>query len=325
MTKLKLNIFFLLFACPIMIFGQWDIPYSQFWMSKGYLNPAFSGSDDRVDISGAYKMLWMGVEDAPRQLFLSAVTPVDFLGSRHHVGLGLSNVSVGNERNSLLSGKYSYRFKIGTSSLAIGLEAGVYELNFDASSFRFQQDSIKGDFEKVAVNPVDKKTFNLNAGVSWQTKQFFAGISAKHLTQPRYYYVDKIGTAVDASADSTFAKIPLTFNFIAGYNIKLFDTLFEIQPMVFAQTDGINIYRNAAIKLAFDEKISIGASWRDKDGYAFFGGFKFQDVEVGYAYDIYKSSIGKESKNSHELTLRYHFPFDLNHKKTQPYKSIRLL
>lgn len=326
MTKLRLYILLLLFvSCPVLIYGQWDIPYSQFWMAKSYLNPAFGGKAEQIDLAGGYKMLWSGIEDAPRQLHFSAVTPVDLLGLRHHAGIMVSNVSVGNERNSILSGIYNYKFKIGASTLALGIEAGVYELNFDASIYALQQDSIHGNLDKIVVNPADKKTFNLNAGIAWQTQRFFAGIAAKHITQPRYYYVDQIGTATDVSADSTYAKIPVTYNFVAGYNIKLFDTLFEMQPMVFGQTDGTNIYRHAAILLAYDKKFSIGISWMGNDGYAVFGSLRLWDIEVGYAYDIYKSGIGKESNGSHELTFRYHFPFDLNHKKPQPHKSIRLL
>lgn len=326
MKKLKLHILLsLLLIVHMGAYGQWDIPYTQFWMTKSYFNPAFGGKVEQIDLEGGYKMLWSGIEDAPRQLYFSAVTPVDFLGLRHNAGIIVSNVSVGNERNSILSGIYNYKFKIGASTLSLGIEAGIYELNFDASTYTLQQDSVHGNPDKIVVNPVDKKMFNLNAGIAWQTQRFFAGVAAKHITQPQYYYMDKIGAAADVSADSTFTKMPVTYNFITGYNIKLFDTLFEIQPMIFGQTDGTNIYRHAAILIAYDKKFSVGVSWKDNDGYAFFSGLMFQDVEVGYAYDVYKSEMGKKSNGSHELTFRYHFPFNLKHRKPQPHKSIRLL
>lgn len=95
------------------MYGQWDIPYSQFWMAKSYLNPAFGGKAEQIGLAGGYKMLWSGIEDAPRKLCFSAVTPVDFLVSRHHAGIMVSNVSVGNERNSILvnTRKYSSGFQ----------------------------------------------------------------------------------------------------------------------------------------------------------------------------------------------------------------------
>lgn len=326
MRTLKLNIVvFALFACQAWIHAQWDMPYSQFWLAKGYYNPALGGDSENIQLSGGYKYLWSGIEDAPRQFYLSATTPVLFFGMNHQVGVVASNVSLGSERNSLLGGQYALGRQMGKGRFTIGIQAGVRELNFDESSYALQLDSTKGNRQRIVANPVDKRTFDLNAGISWTTDRLFAGVAAMHVNRPGFYYMDKSGTAEGLSADSTFSKIPLAYNLMAGYNIQLFHTLFELQPMLFIQTDWTWSATRAALQITYDKKYSVGASSSGNEGYTLFARWRFQEMELGYAYDAHRSGMGKESNGSHEITLRYRFPMDLSGRTPQPHKSIRLL
>ncbi len=95
--------------------------------------------------------------------------------------------------------------------------------------------------------------------------------------------------------------------------------------MIFVQTDLKKTQLQTAFRMIYDEKYSLGASWRSRQGYSFFAGVVVQDIGISYAYDLHTSGIGKESGGSHEIAFSYRLSFDLFNKKPQPHKSVRLL
>ncbi len=329
MKKLKITILFLfplLFATQLK--AQWDLPFSQFWMAKTYYNPSFAGETDKIQVSGIYKIQWSGIKNAPKRYMIAADAPFEFLGGRHGVGLLTYSESVEQMRNSLIAAQYTFKYKLGKGYLNIGIQAGLSELNYDASSYRLLPDSTASNQQEgIKVNPTatEKKALDLNAGISWISNNFYAGVGAAHLTQPQFYAVNDSIASIDVRNDSTLSSVPRTYNFMAGCNIRIPGTLFQIQPMVWMQSDLVNTYGQGAMRFMYDGKYSVGAAWRYNDGYSFFAGATIQGVEVGYAYDLYTSGIGKSSKGNHEISFRYRFPFDLFGKETQPHKSIRLL
>ncbi len=322
----KRRILFLIISllCVLKIQAQWDAPFTQFWTVKTYYNPSFAGESDKIQLSGIYKYQWAGIENAPKHIFLSADMPVEFIGRRHGVGILTYSATIGNERNSLFAAQYAFRQKLGKGMFNMAIQAGMHEINFDAASIHLTVDSVKNGRKTLQVNPAKKKTIDINAGISWTTKHFHIGVAAAHINQPAFYALDNTGVSDDSKNDSTYSKIPTSYNFISGYNITLFYPL-ELQPMFFAQTDLSTTCFQAALRTVYNGKYSAGASWRGKDGYSFFAGFVVEDIEVGYTYDLHRSGIGKDSGGSHELSVRYRFPIDLWNKKPMPRKSIRLL
>ena len=311
------------FCCLLHLQAQWDDSPGQYWVAKSYFNPSFSGETEAISTSTLYRYKWAGIENAPRQLYLSANMPFDFFGKRHGAGLTISNETVGELRNSLLAAQYSFKKELGNGFLNIGLQAGVYDLHFDAGSKTIVLDSLQYSRGILRVLSTDKQVIDVGAGISWTGKSFFAGLSAMHLNQPRFYaHNDSLST--DIQSDSTRSSIPGSYNLIAGYNIKLFHPL-EIEPMVWVQTDLKRIQTQATLLLKYDKKFSGGVSWRMNDGYLFFAGTTIYDVEVGYAYGAHTMGAGQNSKGSHELYLRYNFALDYFQPKKQPHKSIRLL
>lgn len=310
-------------CCLLHLQAQWDEPPGQYWAVKSYFNPSFAGDTEAISTTALYRYVWYGIENAPQPLILTAGMPFEFLGKRHGTGLIVYNEAVGELRNSLLAAQYSYKKEVGKGFLNIGVQAGVYDLNFDPGSKHIFGDSLQHSRGILKVNPADKQMIDLNAGISWTGKSFFAGLSAMHINQPRFY-AHNDSLSIDVQSDSAMSVIPRSYNLMAGYNITLFHPL-EIQPMVWVQTDLDIIQVQATLRMKYNKKFSGGASWKMDDGYVFFAGTVIRDVEVGYAYGLHTMGPGKNSQGSHELYLRYNFPLDHFKPKRQPHKSIRLL
>lgn len=306
--------------------AQWNAPFSQYWTVKNYFNPSFAGETDKIQLSGIYKYQWAGINNAPKHFILSAEMPVEFLGKRHGVALLTGNHSIGNERNSIFAAQYTFKQEIGPGTLNIGVQAGMRELNFDAASVRLTVDSVQQKRETIDASPTDKKTIDLNAGISWITNGFYIGAAATHINQPSFYSMKNLTGSGNSVNDSVFSKIPLSYNFMTGCNITVFHPLFEIQPMLLMHTTDLKeIHVQTALRVIYGKRYSMGASRNGKTGYSFFAGVVIREIEFGYAYDLSMSEIGRKSGGSHEASIRYRFPIDFSYRGPQPHKSIRLL
>ena len=321
----------LLWLITLALFSQWDQPHTLFWTSKGIHNPAFNNDNRHATFHAGYTLHWQGIEDAPKELYLSAVTPLQLWNLNHNAGITLRNLSMGQERNTLTAGTYTLTLQRGNHQYSVGIEAGRLDLNFDPASMQLRPDSTSNDTDfpaltnQLIANPVDKKVFHLSAGVAWQTPRFYAGLAARNITQPRYYYVDKTSTGETTSPDSTYTKVPLTLNFITAYNIPLFHTLFEIEPMLYLQATGQAYYSQVALQLSYNQKYHLGGVWKGNKGYALFAGLNLMDMQLNYAYDHHQRGIGQPSNGTHQISLSYRFPASWTQRKPQPHKSIRLL
>lgn len=318
-----LIVLFLLYAGGIS--AQWDAPFSHYWMIRGYYNPSFAGETDQIRTSAIYRYQWVNVKNAPTKTAITADMPFEFLNRRHGVGLVVFSENMGNVRNSLLAAQYTFKKQFGKSFLNFGIQAGMNDLKFDAGSIRFITDSTRNNTRSTDVDPAEKRVLELNAGISWTNRNVFAGISVLHINQPTFYAQKDTVLSEDIQTDSLRSSIPRSYNFIAGCNITLPNPLYEIQPMVWIQSDLTTTQVQATLRMVYRKKYSGGVSWRRNDGYVFFAGATIRDMEIGYAYDLHITGAGKGSKGSHEVYLRYNFPFDLFRQERQPHKSIRIL
>ena len=311
-------------CCMIQMQAQWDAPFTQQWSVKSYYNPAFNGETEQIITSSLYRYQWAGIENAPRKVILTAGMPVEFLHRRHGAGLIAYSENVGELRNTLLAAQYSYIIKTGVGFLHIGFQAGLSDINYDAGNIVIVTDPLQAGQGSVRVNPADRQVPDLNAGISWRGRKVYAGLSAMHINQPAFYAFSDSVTSIDLQTDSLRSVIPRSYYFMAGYNIKLIHP-FEIEPMVWVQHNRYETLLQATLRMVYGKRFSGGLSWRADDGYGFFAGVNLHGVEMGYAYDLHKTGMGRVSNGSHELYLRYLIPADYLKPKRQPQKSIRLL
>lgn len=310
--------------CVSLLRAQWNPAFSHYWVLKGYENPSFAGENEEIRVAVAYRSQWTGVQGSPNMAIMTADMPFEFTGQRHGVGVALFSENIGQARNNLLAGQYAFRKKIGNGSFGIGFQAGIHQLNFDAGSIHLTTDSARNNTRMIRADMIEQKIVDLNTGISWSGKNFYAGASVLHLTEPGFYAKRDSTIISDVHTDSTRTHIPRSYNFTAACNIPLFYPL-EIQPIIRIQSDLSVIQVQTTLRLVYDKKFSGGASWVKDDGYVFFAGAVIQGVEAGYAYSLHTSGIGKESKGSHEVFVRYNFPIDVFNGRKPLHKSIRLL
>ncbi|MDD3909938.1 MAG: PorP/SprF family type IX secretion system membrane protein [Proteiniphilum sp.] len=341
-----LCLLFLQACCLLNMQAQWNAPFSHYWMAKGYYNPSFAGEGGQIRATALYRFQWTGIKNAPQRMLITGDMPFLFHNRLHAAGVVAYNDVTGTFRNSLLAAQYCLRQPAGKGFLNIGLQAGVYNLAFDPGSINITGDHTQQDMRgTVEVYRASGKVFDLNAGISWIGDNSFAGISAMHIGRPRFsVFSDSItgNTPIasntanitgasqgntnynDQQPNSTDSFVPRSYIFIAGCNIRLFYPL-EIKPIVLLETEPGDTQVLTTIRLEYDKKYSGGISWRKGDGYAIFTGANLEDLEFGYACSFHSKGMGKDSRGSHELYLRYNISSCIFKPARQPNKSIRLL
>ena len=116
-----------------------------------------------------------------------------------------------------------------------------------------------------------------------------------------------------------------TYYFMAGGNIPIKNTLFELQPSVFVKTDFNLFQAEATMRVRYNKFITGGVAYRHNDAVSLVAGVEIKNFVVGYSYDYPISDISKATSGSHEVFVNYNVKLNLGEKNKNKHKSIRLM
>ncbi|MDH6353822.1 type IX secretion system PorP/SprF family membrane protein [Dysgonomonas sp. PH5-45] len=317
-----LVLFLLLIMCFSEAHAQWDAQISQYWRVKNYYNPSFAGEADSLEVMGLYRAQWMGVENAPKTLIGTAHMPVNFLRHKHGVGVQFMNESIGLFSNTTVGAQYAYKKKIKKGNLNIGVQLSMSSITFDASKIYIPSDSNNDDDgsggttgdDAIPTSGEASSAFDINLGISWVTPQYYVGLSTTHVLEPSF----DIG-------ETHSAFIGRGYFLTAGYNIKLRNPLFELQPSFLLKATKSVYQVDVTGRVVYNKMFNGGISWRKDDGFVFLLGLNIKGFDIGYAYDLNTSAISAVSKGSHEFFVRYNLPLNLGKTEKNRHKNVRVL
>jgi type IX secretion system PorP/SprF family membrane protein len=303
-----------LFGCVCTAKAQYDASFSHKNNALSYYNPASAGRTGHLDILAMYSLKMAGWNS--KTMFISANMPLRFLKKEHGVGILAVNDTESSLYGSLSIGlQYAYLKKIGKGTLRVGVQLGMINRKIGGDEIITPDSTdMSGSLdEAIPTGRIDAKAFDANAGIYYATDKWYVGAGVTHLTEPKF------------EEEHLKSFINRGYNFIAGYNIRFKNSLFEMQPSVFMQTN-FNVWQvDVAARAVYAGKYSMGLSWRSNDAIALLLGATFGKIEGGYAYSVPVSSMAGNTFGGHELFLKYKLP--LNKPKTgkSKHKSVRIL
>ena len=112
---------------------------------------------------------------------------------------------------------------------------------------------------------------------------------------------------------------------MAGGNIPIKNTLFEILPSVLVKTDFTFTSAEITGRLRYNKFLSFGVGYRWNDAITATIAAELKNFYVGYAYDYPTGAISKASTGSHEVFAGYRLKLDLSDKNTHRHKAIRIM
>ena len=183
-----------------------------------------------------------------------------------------------------------------------------------------EDEAHQGNDEAIPKQDVSGSAFDANAGVYFSHPRFWVGLAVTHVTDP--------GIELKVSRESMDYyefKVSRGYYFMAGGNIPINNTLFEIQPSgMFAYTQNVWTAQIATM-LRYNRTLNIGVGYRHNDAVTAFLGVNLKDAYIGYAYDYPISAISKATFGSHEVFVTYNVKLENREKNKNKQKSIRLM
>ena len=117
------------------------------------------------------------------------------------------------------------------------------------------------------------------------------------------------------------------FNFTAGGNIMLKNTLMSIQPSLQVMTDFVAWRADITARGTYEydgKQYFGGVTYSPGVSMTLFLGLEIMNITASYGYELFTSGIGAEN-GSHDIFLGYQINLDIFKKEKNKHNSIRIL
>jgi type IX secretion system PorP/SprF family membrane protein len=282
--------------------GQNDPLFSQYMFNPLYYNPAAAGSEGVSRFQLVHRTQWTGYQPSvlddgggPSTQLFSYNMPLDKFKSG--VGVYALNDKLGPAINQALQVSYAYRLALKDGSLAIGVQAGLFNRGFDFGQFRPNEpDPILQQSGRVTQARPD-----FGVGVYYNTVDYWVGVSALHLTNPAF----RLGT------DRFVVPQTRSMYLTAGYRLGLgYD--WDVQPSILVSNFvGNRITAAANVMVTYQGRFWGGIGYQLQNAYTVNVGASLLNnnaLRLGVAYDLSTASRAVGSLSSYEVLLSYALP-----------------
>lgn len=312
-------------ACMPALRAQTDAELSQYWAIPTYYNPAAAGSTDYLRIRAAGRVQWIGIDNAPMTFLGQGDMALKAGNQKVGVGVGIGQESIGLFSNFTLNLQLGYRFRALGGEFSLGVQGGLFNQAFKGSKVEIPDgdDYHQTNDDAIPTQDLTGNAFDLGVGVWYQHPKFYAGLSALHAMNTTVTMSVEGNESGDAQRYET--ELVRTIYFMAGGNIKLPNTLIELQPSLLVRSDLTTYGGVATLQGVYNQFIRLGVGYRWKDAVSVLLGVDYKDFFFGYSYDYPLNAISKASSGSHELVVGYRTKLDFSGKNKNRHRSIRLM
>lgn len=332
----------ILLLTPSVARAQGDAMLTQYWALPTYYNPGAVGDSDYLRIRGGGRLQWIGIDNAPQTFIAAADMPFKVLNKRLGTGLVVQQESMGLFRNLTIGAQIGYKQKLFKGELTMALQVGFFNEQFKGSEVYIPDDD---DFhtpedEAIPSKDVAGNALDLGVGLFYTHKKFWAGVSLLHANNPTVTFTDdtqsgSLSRADDISGGDSGSSSEITKKyqftaqraayFMAGSNIPIKNTLFEVIPSVIVRSDFTYTDFEITGRVRYNKLFTAGVGYRYNDAVSIMLGADIKGIFIGYSYDYHLSDISKASSGSHELVAGYSLKLDFSEKNRNKHKSIRIM
>jgi type IX secretion system PorP/SprF family membrane protein len=294
--------------------AQQDAQYSQYIFNAIYVNPAYAGYRDRVNLNATYRNQWTGITGAPKSFSFAvdAVLPNERVG----MALILSSDQLGAQKNISAFVNYAYRLPVNedeTSKLAFGLGVGVQQAGLYGNML---DPGDVGD-NSIPTGTVKEIVPDFRVGVFFSTPKMYVGASANNLIGK--YLLDKKSLSIN------FPTPRPHYYLTGGLLIPVVEYEIDFKPFFLIKDDiaGPTVLDINAFFL-FKQKLWLGAGYRTgvkvynkpsldkniKSSNGLIGMaelFINERLRLGYSYDSSMSNLAGYSGSTHEISISWNF------------------
>ena len=291
--------------------AQQDPSYSMYMFNGLFINPAYAGSKEVLNVMAIVRDQWVGIQGAPTTANISINSPLR--RDQYALGLVISDDKLGLSNTLNVTPSFSYRLRIKQSRLCFGLQASFAyynQNNANAQLVNTGNDIAYAGNQNLFVP-------NFGFGIYAYGKRYFVGVSAPHLLPTSLK--DKTTVIIGNSPD---AKMYNAYVLSAGYVIGKDPAIVKFRPTILLKwQQGLphNIPQiDISPALLFIDRLWLGVTYRTGGDYSYVGQaiIPFLQVkitpqlEVGYSYDAELTGLRHYTSGTHELMIGYDFWYD---------------
>lgn len=315
----------LLLLCAPRSSAQSDAQFSQYFEVPNYYNPGAIGVTDFLKIRGGTRLQWVGIHGAPKTFLVSGDMPFKFLKKRFGVGLVMQQESMGLYKNLNLGAQIAYKQKLFKGQLSIGAQIGFVDQSFKGTEVFIpdQDDYHQPSDDAIPKQDIRGNAFDVSAGLFYTHPKFWVGVSGTHLNSPSVKLNSESG---ENSEEKNYEfNIGRTLYFMAGSNIKIKNTLFEVMPSAMVKSDFTFTTWEATVRGRYNKFLSLGFGYRWKDAVYAVVSAELKGFYLGASYDYSTTAIAKASSGSFEIFVGYSMKLNLGEKNKNRHRSVRIM
>jgi type IX secretion system PorP/SprF family membrane protein len=315
-----------------------DIQFSQFYAVPTYQNPAFAGTAHAARFTVHNRIQWPGINSTTSgalSRYTTSYFAADNYWAKYRSGLGIQifrDWQAGSTLSSTQVGiQYAYELPISsTFTFRPGLQLDYVDRNVDYSKLRFPEDFDNNNGWNGNIQPGGpKRQFaDVSSGVLLYSEKLWGGFAVHHMNTP------------NQSLSGGKSDLPAQFAVTGGYKIHLSErkhvTFLErakeisITPTFHYKSQGKSDQTDIGVYFMYDQLMAglwyrglpfkKYPSFRNNESIVLLLGWKYQNISIGYSYDITVSKLQTVgSGGAHELNLTYVYA------KSKKYKPMKRL
>ena len=273
-------------------YAQQDAYYALYMFNEQVVNPAAVGVKDEIKITGLYKRQWMEFAGAPRGQSFSINAPMGYK-KLNSLGIGLhfTNDRFGPNKNTGTMLDLSYKLKLGSGKISVGLRGGLKTYSINFSQVEYPSGTQVGG-STVAYVPT------MGLGLGYYTKNLNVGFLVDNLIEPKL--------STKNSSNIRYGSLYRNYMFTTGYGID-FGKNFRMTPSVFiryAAKSPLDFQANLNFLFLSRFWFGIGAL-SAATPILQTGVMITKDLRLAYAFSGGNGKTGKAVGPSHEFLLSY--------------------
>ena len=324
----KRTYLYLLALVMLMVMGagearaQLDAQLTQYWNVPSYYNPAATGNIDYIHINAGSRLQWVGIKHAPMSFIALADMPFKFIGRRWGTGVSIQQENEGLYRSLQAGAQLSWKKKMLGGTLSVGVQAGIINETFKGSEIILPEgdEAHSSADDAIPHSDITGTTFDLSGGVMFTHKKFWVGLSTTHVLAPT------VSLKMENDEEKRYEfNVQRQYYFMAGSNIPVKNTLFELQPSLMVKTDLDFFQAEATARVRYNKFLSGGVAYRHNDAVSLLLGADYKNFFISYSYDYPINDIRKASSGSHELFVGYNLKLNMGERNKNKHKSIRIM
>jgi type IX secretion system PorP/SprF family membrane protein len=327
---MKLILMSLMMFAGIYSFAQQKPYYTQYILNNYILNPALTGIENYTDVKLSYRNQWSGITGAPVTIYASVHGPIgkkdyrttatsfqipgenprgkayweSYTAPESHHGAGLIIMNDKTGYISRFSAYATFAYHKGLTpktSISAGFLGGMSQVSLDRSKIEWA--TLDPNDPAIGYTNAELKKIKpeVGAGLWLYSPDYFAGVSVLNIIPGKVKF--KANSNYGSYYDPQFLTT-------AGYRFFVSDDVTALPSVMLQFVKPFPVQAHVNIKLQYQDKIWVGASYRLSDelgGFAAMAGINVSNTfNIGYAYDASTTSrLRLYTKNTSEIILGF--------------------